>query len=661
MNIYGIIFVSILGLICIYIITKIILDVIWNQRLNRFLRNEGVTHLNKTLRVVSVRRTMIALTAVVVLVAVVATDVFKLPEVFNDKTLVNASKAGSYSNLKSKMNEKNGFYIGGWFNVLPGANLEDAAIDEGPETRDVVGTNVQIEGVDEADIIKTDGFEVFYSPSYHRNEIFKFSVNVDGSLEQQQGILFDDYYVQELYLTDELLVVIGYTYEDIHVYYDEFLDALIMPSLYWSYRQYTGNIRIFDRVSLQQKYELQTDGSIQAHRLIDDMFYMISYTQVTENDLRPEFIETINDVKHTSYVGYDDILFFDQVPAYQMMTVTSLNVKTYDMHSESVVGVSSIMYMTKDAIYTAGSYSYYPFLNTVISGTHIIKFGISEVDGSIHYNASTTLEGYIENQFWMDAYDGFFRVVTSRGWNQTDKNRLYVLKENDETDTFDQVGLLDEGIGKPLERVTSVRFIENEVFIVTFRNIDPLYTINLSNPVLPVITNEIEEEGYNTYLHSWGDNQAIGIGYDGSFNVKISAYNTLDKSEPLDTYFVSDPGDDGYDWSYSEALNNHKAILVSPEKGFIGFAVNRSYYNQAIEKYEYTSYFLIFYIDFNQEEEIISDPIQIAHDVSFYENQVERGIYIDEIFYTFSSNSIISFDSQTKTIIDEYLIISQNS
>ena len=112
--------------------------------------------------------------------------------------------------------------------------------------------------------------------------------------------------------------------------------------------------------------------------------------------------------------------------------------------------------------------------------------------------------------------------------------------------------------------------------MVTFLQTDPLYTIDLSNPVFPVITNAIEEPGFSTYLHPWGEDYLVGIGNMATSSgmvtgIKLSVYDT-NTLEPLQTYEI--PYNlNGYSYSYSDALFDPKAILVDSENIF-AFAIS---------------------------------------------------------------------------------------
>src|SRR5690606_12327846 len=107
---------------------------------------------------------------------------------------------------------------------------------------------------------------------------------------------------------------------------------------------------------------------------------------------------------------------------------------------------------------------------------------------------------------------------------------------------------------------------------------------------------------------------------------------------------------EGVSYTYARALSDHKAILVSEELGFIGFAVNKIVYDDY--GYYYQSSFFIFNIDFDTED-VISEPLIISHRETGYENEIDKGIYIDGIFYTFSSAMVVSYNSSTQSIYQE--------
>jgi uncharacterized secreted protein with C-terminal beta-propeller domain len=230
------------------------------------------------------------------------------------------------------------------------------------------------------------------------------------------------------------------------------------------------------------------------------------------------------------------------------------------------------------------------------------------------------------------------------------------------------------------------------VFIVTFERIDPLYIIDLSDPLNPTFTQEIVLPGFDTYQHVWSEDHLIGIGYNidpttgWMSGMKMTAYNVGENARELQTLNISqfvtttlpDDLDTSWTFSHAEALWNHKAILVSPELNVFGFAVNAwaggyrsvstdddtpasndastddqgepssdesSYY------FEYHSMFFLFQFDFTLEQPIL-EPIMISHPTSMFDYvNVDRGVMINDVIHTLSNRQVISYSLTEKTII----------
>jgi len=152
-----------------------------------------------------------------------------------------------------------------------------------------------------------------------------------------------------------------------------------------------------------------------------------------------------------------------------------------------------------------------------------------------------TVSGYVLNQFSMDEYSGYFRIATTTNnfnWRTfaeeaTSKNNVYVLDMN-----LDVVGELEDLA--PGEQIYSARFMGDRLYLVTFRNIDPLFVIDLSNPTAPTVLGQLKVTGYSGYLHPYDENHIIGIGKETEYEakedfswyqgVKISLFDVSDVS-----------------------------------------------------------------------------------------------------------------------------------
>jgi hypothetical protein len=262
--------------------------------------------------------------------------------------------------------------------------------------------------------------------------------------------------------------------------------------------------------------------------------------------------------------------------------------------------------------------------------------------------------------------------------NRTITNRLYILQALGDG-TFGMVALIEEGLGKPGESIMSVRFQGPLAYVVTFLRTDPLYIIDLTNPTLPVIREEIVLPGFDTYQHPWRDEGLVGLGYDADENgmltgMKLSAYDVREgESDVLQTFLISDYIMNSMDentelvwgWTWAEALWDHRAITVSVDHGIFAFAVNAYSYQRQVQtsddeterdvwyNYEFTyhSLYFVFSIDFDAEQ-----PIQLlttiehpTSDIGYV--QVDRGVIINDVIHTLSNQQMISFDMTTQTTL----------
>jgi len=205
---------------------------------------------------------------------------------------------------------------------------------------------------------------------------------------------------------------------------------------------------------------------------------------------------------------------------------------------------------------------------------------ISFKDGELDYLATGEVTGTILNQFSMDEYKGNFRVTTT-------KNRTWsTFSKNLDQESYNNVYVLDEKmrvIGSleklaETERIYSTRFMGDRAYMVTFRQTDPLFVIDLKDPKNPKVLGELKIPGFSNYLHPYDENHLLGIGRDADINrfggvqadgVKVSLFNVEDVTNPkeVDHIIVQGRG------TTSEALNNHKAVLFSKEKNLLAFPI----------------------------------------------------------------------------------------
>lgn len=657
MTLFGWIVLLSLSVLGIYFAIQLISDIFWNLKLYKYHNHIGVK-TPKVPRIYWIKRSYGLILTSLFVITTLFSGAFAPPNMLGERRLVNAIPVNSQSKIQALLSQNQNSWFSDFFRMAENdfaVDAPEAIGDQNGAERDYIGTNVQVDGVDEGDIVKTDGYDIYYATRYqNRVRIFDIDEN-NGDILSQEELDLGNLYVESIYITETQLIVIGYIYSFMPSYYPETMDYIG-----WPYASYTGSVQIYNRETLDIEYTLETDANFYQHRLIDQSLFLVSNKQLyNTDDYRPMFKETKGDTTETTRLSYSDIYYFEDIPISSMTVVTGIKLDTYEVNSQAFLGSVSQIYATKDTLYTAYNYYGYEF-NEYKGYVQIIKYNLDSETGTVTYVGQKQLSGFIHDQYWMDEHHGYFRVVTS-AWNPI-KNELHILEEDPNTDELKIVGSITNGLGKVNETVKSVRFNEDLAYVVTFEQTDPLYTIDLSNPKNPVILSAIEEPGYSTYLHVWGQNdRLIGFGFSADetgrvTGLKISAYDTA-LTEPLDTYQLNDQDDDGiYSYSYSEASYNPKAMLVSPEKNIIAFPVmSWRYYTLETDQgwsFSYLSHYLIFYINFDAEDpnDVISDPIVVSHEETGYYNSIDRGVYIDNMIYTLSFNQIVSFDLNTMSI-----------
>ena len=654
----GIVLSIIFGGLLAFFLVQFMIELNMNHRLRAYQKTQNI-FLKKTWGFTLKRSFMVILTTGLFGVTLLS-GTFNQAPYLNNIELINAQAVGSKNQLQTLIEQQNQgsfwdrFFGVGDLELMPEAALDDGAGQDGEPDRDFIDTNVQVEGVLEADIAKTDGNTIYYAARY-QNKVRVIDIGLDHMITVREDIDLGDFHVENLYLTEDYLVLIGYTIEMAQApdSGEGFID------FFWGYYHiYSGSVIVIDRETLEIAYQVESDGYIYDHRMIDDTLFLVSRKNLYDDDLRPLFEETIDGDVETTYVEYDEIYYFDDIPIQSMTVLTSIDLKTFTLDAQAFLTDVSHLYVSRNAIYTAFNFSEFDTDNNWSQKTQIIKYSLDVETSEIQYKGQKIIDGHVGNQFWMDEHEGYFRVVTNQ-WNPI-LNRLYILEENALVDELDLISLIDEGLGKPDERVMSVRFNRHLAYIVTFEQIDPLYTIDMTDPYEPVFIGDIEMPGFSTYLHPWlEDHYVIGLGFDADLNgmvtgLKIDAYDTR-LNEPLQSYVLGEEGEEGYRYSYSEAHYNHKALLVSADKGLFAFPVmTYIYYDAPTYRYEYLSQYYIFEINFDNDP-IIKDPVIVSHDPSENYYPVERGIYIDGVIYTLSFQQVISYDLETGEILENIL------
>lgn len=507
------------------------------------------------------------------------------------------------------------------------------------ENKDYSTTNTQVENVDEADIVKTDGNYIYYTSN---NKVY--IVKADELIKVSEIEVKEEnknFYPREIYINKDKLIILGNSNEYKKV------EANYEGDVYTNYSRVSTNSMaeaivydIKDRENPKQIRRVGLDGHYINSRMIGDNIYFISnkyanyYKNMEDYEILPILKDTAvsNDIKRADVT---DIAYFEDSESYTYMLVAGFNINNNEKASTEIFfGASDTVYASQENLYIAQA-NYGRYYNSEESKTTIYKFNLDE--SKIVLQCKGEIKGNLNNQFSMDEYEGNLRVATTLGFNDDSTNQLYVLDKD-----LNQIGKI-ENMAKG-EKIYSVRFIGKIGYIVTFKQIDPLFVIDLSEPTNPQVKGELKIPGYSSYLHPYDETHIIGIGYNTKTNsnggitnttLKMSMFDVSDLENPKEMFNVSI----GEYSSYSNVLYNHKQLFYNKQRSLIGFPVTLREYDYRDDK----DAFVVFEIDL---EEGFKKFGEIAQKINYLTN-IERAIYIENVLYTLSDSQIISYDLNT--------------
>ncbi len=306
----------------------------------------------------------------------------------------------------------------------------------------------------------------------------------------------------------------------------------------------------------------------------------------------------------------------DQEPSITIVTaidITSGNIE----QSRAIIGYSNTVYASRKALYiVSDKYPiFYSFANFKRRSA-IYKFNLGE---SLSFGAFGFVNGTPLNQFSLSEYNDILRIATSEGfsWQNNTVNSLYTLKNIQ--DRLIIQGVLN-GLGKKGETIRAVRFMEDRGYIVTFKQTDPFYTLDLSDPTHPKKVGELKIEGFSSYLHPISRDLILGFGRDATpqgqaLGLKMELFDVSDFSNPISIDSYTLPGN----YTRSEIEYNHKALAYRESDKLFAFA-----YNLLNQGYRYPSHKLgVFQIAQNSIK--VYQPIDAAEGYSLF----QRGLIFD--------------------------------
>lgn len=520
-------------------------------------------------------------------------------------------------------------------------------------------TNMQAEGVQEGDISKTDGRFIYTIVQNHltiakaeNGKLTPIYTKVIGSAPDKNNEIESTQAVQ-MYLQGDILTIICSGMYGAGIYAETAVCGDTARS---------GDTQIFiydisDRSDPKLSGDLEISGNYLASRVVDGSLYVLTdyffHFGDAQEQFPTSFVPSLTAGGKRRAVDSADVCISMAKPQAQYTAIASVKLDSPSdfTDAKAVMGGGNAVYCSTQSLYLP-IYRYNE--ETQTSGLQLLKYGLS--GGKITLSAEAQLKGGLLNQYSMDEYGGYFRLVTAYtnmkvsreggsvsaemlGETQT----LYILDENLRT-----VGTYSNDSKD--ERLQSVRFVENTAYFVTFLQTDPLFAVDLSDPARPKLKSELKLPGFSRYLHPYGENLLLGFGIDADetgvqTGLKLSMFDTTDSGNVKEKHSITFSGRNGG----SAALDEFKAILIAPEKGLIGlpaWELNETSYERTL------CYYVFSYSGkkgFTLETRLTLDS---PDDESLYLDRA-RGMYIGGYLYITNAPYISSYSLTDFSLTDK--------
>jgi inhibitor of cysteine peptidase len=522
-------------------------------------------------------------------------------------------------------------------------------------------TNVQVEGVDEADIVKTDGNYLYVATnnnyqSASQNNVYIVKADTQDPRVIAKISLGNNTYVAGLFLSQDSskLVVIGSQYQ-LYAYAEPGREDIMIYPYYSSVNTFLSVYDVSEKASPVLARNLTLSGSYFNSRMIGNYVYAVvsQPTYLVNNDV---VLPQVYENAQASEIEPTRIFYADTMDSYfTFTTFIGLNIMNDAQEPTNMtvmMGGTSTMYVSLNNIYVT-----YPTWSEQGQYTSIYRVRVNSSE--LTFEAKGNVLGYVLNQYSMDEYNGYFRLATTSQKNQTQQNNVYVLDSN-----LTIAGKL-ENLAED-ERIYSARFIGDKCYLVTFRQMDPFFVLDMSNPAEPRVAGELKIPGYSSYLHPYDENHVIGLGKEDNL-VKLSLFDVSNVNAPIEVakYIVEG------DYTDSEALQEPKAFLLDKQKNLLVIPVSKTQYgvvspdgavdSESKDSYMQSGFWQGAYVfnvttsDFSLRSGITHQENTTSTQYYWYDYNmwVHRALYIDNTLYTVSNAKVLLNNLDTLTLITE--------
>ena len=485
------------------------------------------------------------------------------------------------------------------------------------------GTNVMVDGIDESDIVKTDGRFIYRvsGASVIRTDIRDGKPGEENSIEIPGFGPADN--IREIFLDEKNLVIIGEKTEtgDLQQWSEDYTRPDISRETTVTYAavfDISGDIPQYTGMYTQDGFYKTARKKGSHITLFTDIYLYGCIRDEESREMRApeEWVPKVNGkmlLANCIYMAED--------------SYSGILASTFTESTPDTVDDAKFIFLNYAEVYV-GSTSVWLYYNDFASAAGTTKIiSMPYEDGCIRAGKTAEVSGRVTDSFAISEGYGLLRILTSVSGSAGDDNRLYLL----DADTLAMTGRLD-GIA-PGEIIYAARYIGNIAYFVTYRNTDPVFAADLSDPADPKIIGELKISGFSDYLHPWDKDHILGLGHEtnpatGEFiGIKMTMFDVSDPYhiKAVDTKVLKEGR------SSSAIENNYKGILIDPEKGIFGFADLEGQEEEA-----WKPHYRVFSWT---PEKGFTDHLNSALKTDDY---FSRGIYAGETFYIID-NDITAF------------------
>ena len=461
---------------------------------------------------------------------------------------------------------------------------------------------------------KTDGSYIY--TMLNNNNCAKIRIySVEGkTIELVKQFTLKKRWVEELYLENSKLIILSSDSIEDNSNYGIADDGITLNE--------TTYIDIYDVSTPQNAKKIKSlsqSGIYKTSRFTNGYLYTFSsHLIMGECKKEKEISEYIPSVNGKT-MKENKIQKIVDAPVNSYVVMTSVNLAKPDNFSDTAAVLSdyTTYYMSTSHLYLANTI-YEQSLRNNSTKTAISKFEYK--DGAFSYLTTKKVKGQINDSYYMHEYKGNFAFVYTDWRNETSTNGICILDKNMNT-----LGKIDN-LGND-ETIYASYYIGSMAYFVTYRQTDPVFAVDISNPKKPVVKAKLKLPGFSSYLHSFGENQLIGVGMAGGDDdkVKISLFALGENGSVTEQTKLLLPK-----YSETEAGSNHKSVFIDEERKLVGFATIA----------DTTLRYKLYHFDGTEFKQVLNVPIK--------EMSNTRGIRIGNYFYVVdNAKKIHAYDMQT--------------